>query len=98
MENRFGGQGLYILDEPEAALSPTSQMWMLSRMHELIKKDSQFIIATHSPIILSYPDAWIYQIGDKGLDRVAYEDTDHYQVTKSFLDRYPQMLEILLED
>jgi predicted ATPase len=98
MEHRFHGRGLYILDEPEAALSPTSQMWMLSRMHELIREDSQFIIATHSPIILSYPDAWIYQIGDKGLDRVAYEDTDHYQVTRDFLNRYPQMLEILLEE
>lgn len=98
MENRLGGQGLYILDEPEAALSPTSQMWMLSRMHQLINKNSQFIIATHSPIILSYPDAWIYQIGEKGLDRVAYEDTDHYQVTRDFLNRYPQMLEILLEE
>jgi len=66
MEKRLGGQGLYSLDEPEAALSPTSQMWMLSRMHELIREQSQFIIATHSPIILSYPDAWIYQIGEKG--------------------------------
>ena len=96
--NRFE-QGLYILDEPEAALSPQRQLSFLRIIHDLETSGrAQFLISTHSPIILSYPDAWIYQIGDKGLDRVAYEDTDHYQVTKDFLNRYPQMLEILLED
>src|SRR5206468_6037665 len=71
--NRFRGKGLYILDEPEAALSPSRQMSFLARMHELLGHQSQFIIATHSPIIMSYPDAWIYSIGPKGLDRIAYE-------------------------
>jgi len=72
-------------------------MSMLTRMHDLIANKSQFIIATHSPILMAYPDAWIYQIGPKGLDRVAYEDTEHFQVTKDFLNRPEMMLDILLE-
>jgi predicted ATPase len=98
LDNRFRGRGLYILDEPEAALSPSRQMSFLSRMHDLIGKQSQFIIATHSPIIMSYPDAWIYAIGPKGLDRIAYEDTEHFQVTRDFLNRPTMMLDILLDN
>ena len=98
LENRFGGNGLYILDEPEAALSPSRQMSMLVRMHDLIAQNSQFIIATHSPILMAYPDAWIYQIGPKGLDRVAYEDIEHFEVTRSFLNHHESMLRQLLED
>jgi predicted ATPase len=94
---RFGGRGLYILDEPEAALSPTRQMAMLARMHQLIEADSQFIIATHSPIILAYPDAQIYQLGREGLTPVAYEDTEHYRVTRDFLARPEYFLKILLD-
>ncbi len=97
LENRFRGNGLYILDEPEAALSPSRQMSMLTRMHDLILDKSQFIIATHSPILMAYPDAWIYQVGPKGLDRIAYEDTEHYQVTRDFLNRPEMMLDILLD-
>ena len=97
LENRFHGNGLYILDEPEAALSPSRQLSMLTRMHDLIAEQSQFIIATHSPILMAYPDAWIYQIGPKGLDRVNYEDTEHYQVTKDFLNRPEMMLDVLLD-
>lgn len=96
LEHKFRGNGLYILDEPEAALSPSRQMSMLARMHDLIAEKSQFIIATHSPILMAYPDCWIYQIGPKGLDRVAYEDTEHYQVTRNFLNRYKDMMDILL--
>jgi predicted ATPase len=95
---RFRGRGLYILDEPEAALSPTRQMSMLTRMHDLIRDKSQFIIATHSPIIMSYPEAWIYSIGPKGLDRVAYEETEHFQITRDFLNRPKAMLDILLAE
>jgi predicted ATPase len=83
--NKFSGEGIYILDEPEAALSPSRQMSMLTRMHELVGEGSQFIIATHSPIIMAYPDARIYQI-DEGLEQVNYEDTEHYQVMHSFLN------------
>ena len=98
MDNRLRGDGLYILDEPEAALSPNRQLSFLARMHELIGRGSQFIIATHSPIILGYPDAWIYQASPHGLDRVAYEDTEHYQVTKGFLTRPQTYLDVLLSD
>jgi predicted ATPase len=98
LENRFRGSGLYILDEPEAALSPTRQMSMLVRMHALIAENSQFIIATHSPILMSYPDSWIYQIGPKGLERVAYEDTEHFEITRNFLNRHENMLRQLLGD
>lgn len=95
-ENRFEGFGLYIMDEPEAALSPSRQLSFLARMHELVGRESQFIIATHSPIILGYPDAWIYQASQHGLERIEYEDTEHYQVTRGFLNRRETYLGVLL--
>ena len=97
-DNRFEGDGLYIMDEPEAALSPSRQLSFLARMHELVNRQSQFIIATHSPILLGYPDAWIYQASATGLERVSWEDTDHYQVTRGFLNRPQTYLDILLAD
>jgi predicted ATPase len=95
-DNRFRGDGLYILDEPEAALSPQRQLSFLARLHELVLSRSQFIIATHSPILLGYPDAWIYQASERGLERVEYEDTEHFQVTRNFLNRRQTFLDILL--
>ncbi len=71
-------------------------MSMLSIMHDLVKEGSQFIIATHSPIIMAYPHAWIYQIND-GFETVSYEDTEHYQVTRAFINNTKKMLNILLE-
>lgn len=97
LENRLQGHGLYIFDEPEAALSPTRQMSMLVRMHDLIAEDSQFIIATHSPILMAYPDAWIYQLGAHGLERVAYENTEHFAITRNFLNRHPEVVRQLLD-
>lgn len=97
-DNRFGGDGLYILDEPEAALSPTRQLSFLAKIHELVQARSQLIIATHSPILLGYPNAWIYQASEFGLDRIEYEDTDHYQVTRNFLTRRQMMLDVLMKD
>lgn len=97
-EHRFRGEGLYILDEPEAALSPSRQLSMLVRMHDLVKLKSQFIIATHSPILMAYPGAWIYQISSRGLDRVAYEDTEHFDITRNFLNRHGSMIQQLLGD
>lgn len=86
VNNRFK-QGLFILDEPEAALSPTRQLTLLSLMHRLITEGkSQFIIASHSPILLSYPDATILEFGDEGVRNVNYEDTEHFRVTKDFLN------------
>lgn len=95
--HRFGGGGLYLLDEPEAALSPMRQMAFLSVMHELVLKGSQFIIATHSPIIMSYPEAWIYEFGAGGVGRVAYDNTEHVRVTRDFLNNPNRSLRILLD-
>lgn len=96
--HRFGGRGLYIMDEPEAALSPSRQMAMLARMHRLIGQHSQFIIATHSPILMAYPDAWIYEMTPEGIRRVEWEETDHYIVTRQFLNHRERMLNELLAD
>lgn len=92
---RFRGKGLYILDEPEAALSPSRQMSMISRIHELCIDDSQFIIATHSPILMAYPDSVIYEIKDK-IREVKYEDTENYTIMKSFINNKDRMLSILM--
>lgn len=97
-ENRFIGDGLYILDEPEAALSPTRQLSFIAKLHELVLARSQLIIATHSPIILAYPNAWIYRVSEQGLERIAYEDTDHYRVTRRFLLNRERMLDVLLAE
>jgi predicted ATPase len=94
--NRFRGHGLYILDEPEAALSPQSQLAALTRIHELAQQQSQFIIVTHSPIIMAYPDAYIYNCSGAGVARIKYEDTEHFQVTKSFLADPARMLKLLM--
>lgn len=84
--HRFGGHGLYILDEPEAALSPQRQLSLLSIINELVEHQaSQFVIATHSPILMAYPNALIYRLGPDGIERVAYEDTEHYRITLDFL-------------
>ncbi|KWX87819.1 AAA family ATPase [Paenibacillus riograndensis] len=96
--HRFGGQGLYILDEPEAALSPLRQMSLLVRMHELAEQHSQFIIATHSPILMSYPGADIYLLEGEGIRPVPLEETEHYTVTKAFMNDRAGMLRELLGD
>jgi predicted ATPase len=93
--NRFTGYGLYILDEPEAALSPSRQMSLITRMHKLVEEKSQFIIATHSPILMAYPDSVIYEIKDD-IRAVKYEETEHYIVMKSFLNNPKGLLDILL--
>ena len=85
--HRFRGQGLYVLDEPEAALSPGRQLALLALIDQHVQeRGSQFIIATHSPILMAYPDAIIYQLAaDSGIAAIAYEDTEHFQVTRDFL-------------
>jgi len=95
--NRFRGRGLYLLDEPEAALSPMRQMSFLSRLHDLVRNDSQFIIATHSPIIMAYPNAWIYVLSGSEIVRLPYKETEHYRVTRDFLTRSEKMLSILMD-
>ncbi len=98
VQHRFRGNGLYILDEPEAALSPVRQMTLLAEIKRLADNGSQFIIATHSPILLAYPNAAIHQISEDGLEKVAYKDCEHYQVTKQFLDQPERMMHYLLND
>jgi predicted ATPase len=84
--NRLRGNGLYVFDEPEAALSPSRQLSLLKIIDTLARsKQSQFIIATHSPILMAYPDATIYSLDASGISTVAYEETEHFQITKSFL-------------
>ncbi len=84
-KNRFRGRGLYLLDEPEAALSPKRQLEFLVVLHQYVKDGGQFVIATHSPIIMAYPDARIYQLDTAGIREVPYTDTEHYLITRGFL-------------
>ncbi|VXB27825.1 AAA family ATPase [Massilia sp. 9I] len=93
---RFGGQGFYLLDEPEAALSPQRQLALLSRLHDLVGQRCQFVIATHSPILMAYPNATIYAFGEQGIREIAYEDTEHYRVTRDFLANPARMLRVLM--
>lgn len=96
--HRLGGQGIYLFDEPEAALSPQRQLAMLVRLSQLAADFSQFIIATHSPLLFSYPDALVYQFSEDGIQSVAPQDTEHFRITRNFL-RDPQgMLRMLLSD
>ncbi len=96
--NRFGGHGLYLMDEPEAARSPMRQLGLLSIINDLVRQGSQLIIATHSPIILGYPRAWIYVFTEKGITRTPYQETEHYRVTRQFLEHPERMLKILMEE
>ncbi len=96
--NRFGGRGLYILDEPEAALSPTRQLSLLTLIHDLVADDSQFIIATHSPLLMAYPGAEILELSDNGITLKNYVETEHYTVYRNFLENPQRMLELLFQE
>lgn len=96
--HRFSGNGLYIMDEPEAPLSPFRQMAMLSRINELVGQNSQFIISTHSPILMAYPDAILYNLTSNGIERSALEETDHYILMKQFINNRERMLHELFMD
>ncbi len=96
--NKFSGNGIYLLDEPEAALSPGRQLAALVAIHQLVNDSSQFVIATHSPILLSYPNAKIFRFDKSGISEVAFEDTEHYTLTRDFLNHYPHRLKHLLAD
>lgn len=87
LQTRITGKGIYLLDEPEAALSPLKQLALMAFILQVLKEDnSQFIIATHSPILMGIPGACIYEIRETGLQKTDYKDTDHYRITKTFLD------------
>lgn len=95
-QNRFGKRGIYLLDEPEAALSPQRQLVFLSIIHEL-QKNAQLIIATHSPILLGYPNAEIYNFDVAPIELIQYEQTDHYQITRRFLENRNFYLKELID-
>lgn len=96
-QNRFRGKGLYILDEPEAALSPSRLLTLIAEIDGLVKNDSQFIIATHSPILMAFPNAHIYQFTDEGIEEIPYKETKHYKLSKQFLDNPEKFLKYLLQ-
>lgn len=98
VENRFSPDGLFILDEPEAAISPMRMLRLMSDIHDLARRGAQFIISTHSPILITLPESDIIQFSDTGLEHVNYRETEHYQVTKDFLANPERMLRILLEE
>lgn len=98
VENRFGGKGLYVLDEPEAALSPMRIMRLMHHMQQLVEDESQLIVSTHSPMLMALPGADVLQIDETGIERVDYRDTEHYLVTRKFLESPEQMLRYLFED
>ncbi|RHW35742.1 ATP-binding cassette domain-containing protein [Neobacillus notoginsengisoli] len=94
---RFQGNGLYILDEPEAALSPLRQMSLLARIDQLVRTGSQFIISTHSPVIMAYPDAKILEITEEGINETSLENTSHYTLMNQFFNDRERFLRHLLE-
>ena len=98
VRNRMRGKGLYIFDEPEAALSPSRLMELICHMHDLIDDDSQFIIATHSPILMSYPGATVYELSEKGIHEVDYRNTEHYRINRDFIEKPEVMYRYLFED
>jgi predicted ATPase len=95
-ENRMSRPGVYFLDEPEAALSPARQLSLLGLVHRMVARGSQLIVATHSPLLLAYPNAWIYALGAEGIVRTPYERTEAYRVTSEFLAHRGRVLDALL--
>lgn len=98
VKNRFRGKGLYLLDEPESALSPTSQLALLAEIRTLVRKKSQFIIATHSPILLAYPDALIYEFSSQGICETTFQNTQMVNLYKDFLAAPERFLNHLFQD
>ena len=94
----FQPNGLYILDEPEAALSPTGIMKLMSYMNELVKKNCQFIISTHSPMLIAMPNSDVYQLSKDKIDKVPFQETGHYTLTRRFLENPEKMFKYLLSE
>ncbi|WP_455035616.1 AAA family ATPase [Lachnoanaerobaculum gingivalis] len=97
VENRFSGNGLYILDEPEAALSPMRLMELICYIKKLVDNNSQFIISTHSPILMTFPDAEVIEITQEEIKSVDYKETEYFLITKRFMDSPEQMIKNLLD-
>lgn len=98
VQNRFNSNGFYLLDEPEAALSPMRLMTLMAEIHTLAAGGAQFLIATHSPILMTLPNAQILQFTTEGIEEVSYRETEHFQITKQFLDSPERMLHYLLSE
>jgi len=98
VQKHSGSNGLYLLDEPESALSVRGQLALLRQIHDGVKQASQFIISTHSPILSAFPQAKIFRMTDTGAAPTEYRDTDQYQLTKSFLDDPNQFFRHLFDD
>jgi predicted ATPase len=98
LDHKFRGNGLYLLDEPEAALSPSRQMSALVLINRLVKAGSQFIIATHSPIIMAYPNSVIYHFTESVIRKIKYTETDHYNIARDFLNQPEQMMRVLFDE
>lgn len=97
IQERFRWESLFVLDEPEAALSPQRQLVLLKEIDVLVRGGCQFLIATHSPILMAYPDAWIYGLDGGRFERVEWEDTEHVRTTRAFLSRPEAFLRLLGE-
>ena len=98
ISQRFYGNGLYLLDEPEAALSPQRCLSLLSLIHDLVSSNSQLIISTHSPILMAYPGACLYELNEEGIKKTDYRETEHYRLTKEFLEAPERFLRYLLDE
>ena len=98
IKNRFGPNSFFVLDEPEAALSVRGVLALMRRMHDLVADGSQFVISTHSPILLGYPGATIYFLSEQGIAKTPYESTEVVDLTRSFLADRDQFLRHLFED
>lgn len=98
IQNRFGGNGLYILDEPEAALSQMRLLTLITEIDRLVNANSQIIIATHSPILMAYPRAEIIELSPNDIRKIPYSETEHFKITKQFLDDPDRMLRYLLNE
>jgi predicted ATPase len=98
INNRFGGDGLYLMDEPESALSPARLLSLIAAIHGLVRRGSQVLIATHSPVLLAYPGAKIYQFDARGARETTWAETEHVQVTRDFLNAPERYLKHLLAD
>jgi predicted ATPase len=96
--NRFGGEGLYVLDEPEAALSVSGALGLLAIMVRAAKAGAQFVVATHSPILLATPGARIYELDDRGVSLCEYDDVEAVRLTRSFLDAPERFIRAALGD
>jgi len=98
VEHRFTAQGLYLLDEPEAALSIHGILRLIASIHDLVALGSQFIVATHSPVLMAFPDAVIYEFNGDGIERVEWEDVDTVTLTRAFLEQPRRFLDELCRD